>query len=191
MGRVFGSQIEWLIFLVNYFKDNKNWCLIIRVHPAEAIYKSNTKMGEELIKALKNTIPENIKIISSADKINTFSVVKKANIGFVFTSSIGLEMAMLGLPVVTAGCVHYAGLGFTYDPKNQEDFKNVVDNLMNNLSNISNEATISAGVYFNIYHGEVYKEAVWNWRNFEHEGLIKDWDSCYNKNSPFLDFLKR
>ncbi len=190
MGRAFKSQIEWLIFLVEYFREKQNWQLIIRIHPGETLHKTNTRLGADLVKVYNNKLPENVKIIFPEDKINTYSIVKYAQIGFVFTSSIGMEMVMLGLPVITVGIVHYAELGFTYDPINKKDCEKTIDGLINNSLSVGEDWAKTAGVYFNIYHAEVYKDAVWNWRDFERYGKIANWEKCFNKSSSILDFLK-
>jgi len=41
-----------------------------------------------------------------------------ADLGLVYTTTVGLEMAMNGLPVIVSGQTHYRGRGFTMDPDN-------------------------------------------------------------------------
>jgi hypothetical protein len=42
--------------------------------------------------------------------------------GLVYTSTVGLEMAAMGKPVVVAGATHYRGRGFTLDPENAKTY---------------------------------------------------------------------
>ncbi len=42
--------------------------------------------------------------------------------GLVYTSTVGLEMAAMGRPVVVAGASHYRGRGFTLDPQSADTY---------------------------------------------------------------------
>jgi hypothetical protein len=61
-------------------------------------------------------LPENIHIIGPREEINSYDLVDLASLGLVYTTTIGLEMALKGIPVVVAGQTHYRNRGFTYDP---------------------------------------------------------------------------
>jgi hypothetical protein len=63
-------------------------------------------------------------------KINTYDLVEVANIGLAYTTTVGLEMAMSGIPVVVAGLTHYRGKGFTYDPNTFEEYLAMIDALL-------------------------------------------------------------
>jgi hypothetical protein len=45
----------------------------------------------------------------------TYDLIEVADLGLVYTTTVGLEMAMSGLPVIVAGKTHYRGKGFTLD----------------------------------------------------------------------------
>jgi len=40
----------------------------------------------------------------------------------VYTTTVGLETAMSGVPVIVAGQTHYRGKGFTLDPNSWDEF---------------------------------------------------------------------
>ena len=61
-------------------------------------------------------LPENIHIIGPREEINSYDLVDLASLGLVYTTTIGLEMALKGIPVIVAGQTHYRNRGFTYDP---------------------------------------------------------------------------
>jgi hypothetical protein len=70
----------------------------------------------EVIRATLPQPPAHIKVIPPEAQVNTYDLVELAQAGLVYTTTLGLEMAMDGLPVVVAGQVHYRGRGFTHDP---------------------------------------------------------------------------
>ncbi|HET9051013.1 MAG TPA: hypothetical protein VFO60_04875, partial [Candidatus Dormibacteraeota bacterium] len=51
------------------------------------------------------------------------------DVGLVYTSTTGLEMACTGKPVVTAGTTHYRGRGFTVDPESPSEWIAAVERL--------------------------------------------------------------
>jgi hypothetical protein len=53
--------------------------------------------------------------------------MRDADVGMVFTSTTGLEMAMHGKPVLVAGQTHYRGKGFTTDVASPEEFAAALD----------------------------------------------------------------
>ena len=71
----------------------------------------------EIYKRIKNILT-NVHIIED-EKISIRSLVKNLNIicFMVHTSTVGLEHAAKGYPVITVGDSKYREFGFTYDPK--------------------------------------------------------------------------
>ena len=51
----------------------------------------------------------------------------KRDAGLVFTSTSGLELALLGKPVIVAGLTHYRGKGFTVDADSRESHRTALD----------------------------------------------------------------
>jgi hypothetical protein len=61
-------------------------------------------------------LPEQIHLIKPEEKVNTYDLIAAADVGLVYTTTVGLEMAMSGVPVIVSGNTHYRGRGFTIDP---------------------------------------------------------------------------
>jgi len=70
----------------------------------------------DVVKKTLPELPEFIHVIEPAEKVNTYDLIELADLGLVYTTTVGLEMALRGIPVVVAGQTHYRGRGFTYDP---------------------------------------------------------------------------
>ncbi len=62
-------------------------------------------------------LPEHIRLIGPTEKVNTYDLIEVADVGLVYTTTVGLEMAMNGVPVVVAAQTHYRNRGFTLDPE--------------------------------------------------------------------------
>jgi hypothetical protein len=121
MTRAFTSMAEWLVETVGWFAGRPDWQLVVRCHPAEAAFPSNEPVPE-LIARRYPDLPDNIRIIRPADRVNTYGLMRLSRFGLVFSTTAGLEMAVRGLPVVVSGRVHYDGKGFTFDPANPPEY---------------------------------------------------------------------
>lgn len=108
------SMAEWISRSVQYFAGRSDVQLVIRVHPGEVLTHGLSMV--DVVRNVLPTLPEHIRLIEPADKLNTYDLIAVADVGLVYTTTVGLEMAMNGLPVLVTGKTHYRNRGFTYDP---------------------------------------------------------------------------
>jgi len=116
LGReVFSQSMEdWLVKSLQYFAGRPDVQLVIRVHPGEVLIHGQSMM--DVIQRVLPKLPEFIHVIAPTEKVNTYDLIAAADVGLVYTTTVGLEMAMSGIPVVVVGNTHYRGRGFTLDP---------------------------------------------------------------------------
>ena len=114
------SMTEWMSRTIEFFAKRDDVQFVIRVHPGEAlgwglsVYDILTEKFPEL--------PKNIHLLPADAKVNTYDLVNIANVGLVFTTTVGMEMAMIGLPVIVTGQTHYRGKGFTLEPNSWDEY---------------------------------------------------------------------
>lgn len=99
----FKDQIDWLQQLINFVLKEKEYFLIIRIHPREG----GTKDGipSEHFQKLKQQFSqdfERVKIIWPADVVSSYDLAEIASLVLISWSSIGSELSRLGVPVVSA-----------------------------------------------------------------------------------------
>jgi capsule polysaccharide export protein KpsC/LpsZ len=109
------SMAEWISRTVQYFSGSPEVQFVIRVHPGEVLTHGLSMV--DVVKQVLPRLPENIRLIEPKDKVNTYDLVEVADLGLVYTTTVGLEMAMCGVPVIVSGQTHYRGRGFTHDPE--------------------------------------------------------------------------
>ena len=105
---------EWIERTVQYFAERKDAQLVIRVHPGEVLTHGQSMV--DVVNKLMPILPSHIHLVKPTDKINSYDLVDIATVGLVYTTTMGLEMPMSGVPVIVAGQTHYRGRGFTMDP---------------------------------------------------------------------------
>jgi hypothetical protein len=71
----------------------------------------------DVIEHVLPDLPEHIHLIKPEDSTNTYDLIAAADLGLVYTTTVGMEMAMSGVPVIVVGETHYSQKGFTIDPQ--------------------------------------------------------------------------
>ncbi|MCG9884931.1 MAG: hypothetical protein MH825_05030 [Cyanobacteria bacterium] len=100
----FKDQIDWLKKLVSFFESHDNIKLLVRVHPRESKNKRDSVVSEHL-QLLMNEFSgtfHNSHFIWPEDPVSSYDVAELADLVLTSWSSIGLECARLGVPVLTA-----------------------------------------------------------------------------------------
>jgi hypothetical protein len=108
------SMAEWISRTVQYFAGRTDAQLVIRIHPGEQLTHGQSMV--DVVRQVLPRLPEHIHLIGPKEKVNTYDLVEVADLGLVYTTTVGMEMAMYGVPVITSGQTHYRARGFTYDP---------------------------------------------------------------------------
>ena len=108
------TMTEWLQQIIGEFSSRTNAQLVVRIHPGERYTKGPSVA--DVVHQMLPVMPANIFLVAADDPINTYDLVEIADLGLVYTTTVGMEMAMSGVPVVVAGQTHYRGKGFTLDP---------------------------------------------------------------------------
>lgn len=126
------SMAEWIEKTVQYFAQRDDVQLVVRVHPGERLMKGPSMLG--VIECAVPQRPAHIRVVGPEEKINTYDCMEIAGLGLAYTTTVGMEMAMRGVPVVLAGNTHYRGRGFTYDPSSWDEYYATLNRLLSDLS---------------------------------------------------------
>jgi hypothetical protein len=122
------NMAEWISRTVQYFAGVTDYQLVIRIHPGEAL--THGQSMADVVHQLLPQLPEHIHLIDAENKTNTYDLIEIADLGLVYTTTVGLEMAMSGLPVIVSGQTHYRNRGFTYDPDSWVSYLKLLKKLL-------------------------------------------------------------
>ena len=126
------SMTEWLERTVQYFSARPEVQLVARIHPGELVTKGPSVA--DVVHKVLPSIPENIHLVPANAKVNTYDIVEIADLGLVYTTTVGMEMTMSGVPVIVVGNTHYRGKGFTLDPESWEAYFELLTTSLADLS---------------------------------------------------------
>ncbi len=106
------SQAAWVHEVVHWVGLRDDVELVIKVHPNLG---GNSYIGKavnelRIYQEMKLALPANVRIVWPEDSVSAYSLAEEADVGLTFGSTIGLEMAMLGKPVLLASrCMYELG----------------------------------------------------------------------------------
>lgn len=126
---IFKNMMEWLFETLSFF-ENTNLQLIIRSHPgeinSERITKQQVKM--EILKKYKK-LPNNFYLIGPEDSLSTYGLADYSNTVIIYATKLGMEFAPFGTNIICAGESYVKNKGFTFDPKNKEEYFSLLKSL--------------------------------------------------------------
>ncbi|HMH44422.1 MAG TPA: hypothetical protein VK557_13110 [Pyrinomonadaceae bacterium] len=100
----FRDQIDWLQQVINFVNSRTDVQLVVRVHPREGTNRRESIISQHLLK-LKETfgheIP-NCHFVWPEDPISSYDLAEAADLVLTSWSTIGIELARLGAPVITS-----------------------------------------------------------------------------------------
>jgi len=98
------SQSTWVQDVVDWVKNRNDVELVIRVHPHLSGRTGLARAFDEFsfYERMKASAPRHTCIVMPDEPLNSYALMDEADVGLTFGSSTGLEMAMLGKPIVLA-----------------------------------------------------------------------------------------
>lgn len=126
---IFDSIYQWLDATIRFFCRNPQFQLILRAHPAEALYDTNPQTLSSILRATHPVLPDNIRYIEPESRLSSYALLEMSNASLVYLSTIGIESALKGVPCLLAGRADYRERGFTYDVSNQAEYENLLARL--------------------------------------------------------------
>ena len=137
----FNGMMDWILTTIRWFARRPDLQLIIRVHPSEVqlpMFESRDRVADQIPLEFP-ALPPNVRLIDASDAADSYLLMRKSRAVLVYSSTIGVEAAVAGKPVVVAGETHYRRRGFTLDLDNAGQMDAV-------LSRAIDEGAIASGL---------------------------------------------
>lgn len=129
---VFRDMFDWINEVIKFFSSRPQYQLIIKPHPAEAHPKilatKQTVIGE--IEKSEITTTPNIFLLDSHTDVSAYDLYPLCDLGLVHTSTVGIELAIEGKPVVLAANASYKNAGFAKVVENREEYFNLIEKIL-------------------------------------------------------------
>ena len=141
----FSSLQDWVLASIRWAGRQPGIDLVIRLHPAEVRLSNHVTLEpmSDVIDEEFPNLPRNVRVIPSTSNISSYTLMRASTVGLVYSSTSGLEMATLGVPVAPAAATHYSRRGFTYDASTREEYWATVERLIASPTTPADRARIS------------------------------------------------
>lgn len=179
---------DWIVDTIDHIIgiDDVNW--LLKIHPAEAW--DNPESGvQRLVEERYPELPPHVRLIPAEERLSPLDFYQLVDGGVTVYGTAGLELALLGKPVIVAGEAHYGGKGFTHDGLTKTTYRELLARA-GVLGPLSAEQRVLAEKYAYAYfmRRQIPLPAVHDpdgWWKFK----IDERDSLLPGNNEFLDFV--
>jgi hypothetical protein len=144
----FNSALDCILTTIRRYEGNNDIQVVVRAHPAEKVLGTKERYGSLVRSAFQQHLPDNVTIIEPEMDVNSFSVIEMSDIGVVNTSTVGLEFAMLGKPIILISETNYRGKGFTYDATSTEHYFEIMAHLLQTGSLLPQQVKLSRKYFY-------------------------------------------
>jgi hypothetical protein len=128
----FDSMTGWIDGTIRLFERRPQAQLVIRVHPGEVKVPRMMSRAPvaRFIAGRFPALPPNVRVVGPEEPLSSYALMRLSDVGLVYGSTTGLEMALMGKPVVVVAEAPYRGRGFTHDARRAADYARTVARLL-------------------------------------------------------------
>lgn len=129
MSFLYKDVISWVKDTINIISNSNNINLYIKTHPGEYYDKSKTLKGvaDFIREEFGNDLPGNVFFIEPFMKIKPYDLFPHIDLGVIFSGTLGLEMMLNEIPVVSTGITPHLDLGFANEPKTKDEYEMILN----------------------------------------------------------------
>jgi hypothetical protein len=123
---VFDDNTHWILETVRTLLEFTDVPVIVRQHPAERLEFARTSDDYgELLRSHFGAHPR-LRFIAAAEPVNSYALLDQVAAVITYTSTVGIEAAAVGRPVITPSNAYYASLGFVWRAGSEDEYKRML-----------------------------------------------------------------
>ncbi len=180
---------EWMIETVKGAIDVPEVDWLIKVHPIEA-WDNPASGVQRLLEREFPTLPDHIRVIPAEEDVSPANLFEIIDGGVTVYGTAGLELGLMGKPVILAGEAHYGGKGFTYEGLTPDAYRELLKRAgsLGKLDADQREA-VRQYAYSHFVRRQIPLEIVHHgdslWWSLQHDKR----DLLLPGHDPFIDFI--
>lgn len=124
---LFEGYTQWFVETLKAAAANPEVKWVVKLHPGHVVKSRREQITEkpaelQVVEQVLGVLPDHIRLIHPEDEVSTFSLYDAVDYAVTVRGTVGMEAALFGVPVVTAGTGRYDRRGFTLDSGSREDY---------------------------------------------------------------------
>jgi hypothetical protein len=116
----FAGVFDWLRETIHAMPPAAH--LIVRAHPAEASVLTRERVLDQIAREWPGGLP-NVTVVPPETTIAATDLCAVTDLVLAYNSTVAIEAAAAGHPVVVGGNPHYRGRGFTIDVETRDEYR--------------------------------------------------------------------
>lgn len=128
---IFTDMFDWLGLVVEVIKAHPETFFVIRAHPDEL------RPGKESCESVGEWVRRNgvdrltnVLFVEATEYISSYELIQRSKFIMVYNSTIGLEAAVLGMPVLCGGKARFTQLDTVFFPKTRAEYYQLAEKLL-------------------------------------------------------------
>ena len=118
----FESTADWLISTVSAVLDQDAGPVVVRQHPSERRLLQRSKLDVAALLRRRFGDDPRCQFVAADDPVSSYDLLRAARLVLPFVSTIGIEAAAMGKPVLISGACYYTDLGFVWSAGSREEY---------------------------------------------------------------------
>lgn len=118
----FDSTADWVTAAVETILELDTGIVAVRQHPSERRPLQSSKLDIASILRERFDDDPRCRFIAADDPVNTYDLLHSARLVLPYVSTIGIEAAAIGKPVLVSGTSYYSNLGFVWSAASREEY---------------------------------------------------------------------
>lgn len=120
--RHFANSVDWLIATIRTILETDEGPVVVRQHPSERrkLQRSNLDLASMLSENFGDE--PRLRLIAADDAVNSYDLLQSARLVLPYVSTIAIEAAAMGKPVLISGQSYYSELGFVWTAASREEY---------------------------------------------------------------------
>lgn len=180
---------DWMLDTIAQVIEVPEVQWLIKIHPVEA-WDNPASGVQRLIERHFPSLPDHVRVIPAEEDISPTNLFQLIDGGVTVYGTGGLELALMGKPVILAGEAHYGGLGFTHEGQTPDTYRDLLRRAASLSPLTGNErSAVRKYAYSHFVQRQVPLEIVHDPRNawwaLQHEKR----ELLVPGNDPFVEFI--
>jgi hypothetical protein len=146
--RLFATVEENIAAVLDWAAGQPGVTVCIRQHPNERRdHLRGSDNWQTLIDRFLH-LGHRVRWIAAADPVSTYDLIRSAKVVLPHTSTVGIEAALLGAPVILSTRVYYDTFSFVFNPATRQDFFVLLDKALSGALSVPEPAKSEAALAY-------------------------------------------
>lgn len=128
---LFSDMFAWLDAVLGIVKKHPETLFVIRAHPDES------RPGKESVETVAGWVAAhsadslpNVVFIPSDERLSSYELIQRSKFVMIYNSTIGLEAAIMGAPVLSGGQARFTRYPIVFFPNSVEEFRSQAEDFL-------------------------------------------------------------